>query len=140
MAQKITIALLSLTVIVVGAFCLLSGEEGTVLPTTSRTLVTAAHLGDIEGYERVWVDEETDFAVYIKTDYVAGGLSLGDIVSVAGTTAVVKDVSNQEFFVEVENTSKIVPGVSGYPVYLDGTPIGFISGWSGTGTLRCIFY
>ena len=140
MAQRITLALLSLAAGVVGAFCLWAGVEGDASPPTSRTLVTAAHLGDIEGYECVWVDEKTDFAVYIKTDYVAEGLSLGDTVSLAGTTAVVKEVSDQEFLVEVENTSKIVPGVSDSPVYLDDVPIGFISGWSGTGTLRCIFY
>ena len=107
---------------------------------TQRTLVTAAHLGEIDGYTQVYVDEDTDFAIYVKEDYIAEGLSLSDVVSLAGTTGTVSSVSWQEFSVVVDDISKIVPGVSGEPVCLNNTPIGFISGWDGHGSLRCIFY
>ena len=33
---------------------------------TQRTLVTAAHLGEIDGYTQVYVDEDTDFAIGVK--------------------------------------------------------------------------
>lgn len=107
---------------------------------TQRTLVTAAHLGEVDGYTQVYVDKDTDFAIYVKEDYIAEGLSLSDVVSLAGTTGTVSSVSRQEFSVVVDDISKIVPGVSGEPVYLNNTPIGFISGWDGHGSLRCIFY
>ena len=107
---------------------------------TQRTLVTAAHLGEIDGYTQVYVDEDTDFAIYVKEGYIAEGLSLSDVVPLAGTTGTVSSVSGQEFSVVVDDISKIVPGVSGEPVYLNNTPIGFISGWDGHGSLRCIFY
>ena len=105
-----------------------------------RTLVTAAHLGEVDGYTQVYVDEDTDFAIYVKEDYIAEGLSLSDVISLAGTTGTVSSVSRQEFSVVVDDISKIVPGVSGDPVYLNNAPIGFISGWDGGGSLRCIFY
>lgn len=110
------------------------------IPVSSRTLVTAAHLGDIDGYECVFVDEETDYAIYVQENYIANGLSVGDVVSLAGTTGTVGSVSEAEFSVVVDNVSKIVPGVSGEPVCLDSTPVGFISGWDGQGAIRCIFY
>lgn len=126
------------------ALALLVGCSRTVpLPETSdcsRTLVTAAHLGEIVGYTRVYVDESTDFAVYVKNDYVATWLSVGEKVTMAGTEGTVLSVSAKEFSVDVANISKIVPGVSGSPVCLENVPIGFVSGWDGTGKLRCIFY
>lgn len=103
-------------------------------------MVTAAHLGEVDGYTQVYVDEDTDFAIYVKEEYIAEGLSLSDVVSLAGTTGTVSSVSRQEFSVVVDDISKIVPGVSGEPVYLNNAPIGFISGWDGRGSLRCIFY
>ena len=77
---------------------------------TQRTLVTAAHLGEIDGYTQVYVDEDTDFAIYVKEGYIAEGLSLSDVVSLAGTTGTVSSVSGQEFSVVVDDISKIVPG------------------------------
>lgn len=118
---------------------LLRFNELATQPASSRTLVTAAHLGDIDGYEQVYVDEETDFAIYVKEGYIAEGLSQGDVVSLAGTTGIVDSVSDKEFSVVVDDISKIVPGVSGEPVFINNTPVGFISGWS-SGSLRCIFY
>ena len=111
---------------------LLRFNELATQPASSRALVTAAHLGDIDGYEQVYVDEETDFAIYVKEGYIAEGLSQGDVVSLAGTTGIVDSVV-------VDDISKIVPGVSGEPVFINNTPVGFISGWS-SGSLRCIFY
>lgn len=121
-------------------FTLLSTPNESTTPVSSRTLVTAAHLGDIEGYECVFVDEETDYAIYVQENYIADGLSLGDVVSLVGTTGTVDSISDTEFSVVVDNVSKIVPGVSGEPVYLDSKPVGFISGWNGQGAIRCIFY
>lgn len=108
--------------------------------TTSRTLVTAAHIGEIEGYTLVYSDTETDYAVHVKNSYVATGLSIGDKVRLAGTAGEVASISDKDFTVAVDNISKIVPGVSGTPVYHLGSSVGFISGWNGDGTLRCIFY
>ena len=113
-------------------------QEGTA--TQSRTLVTAAHIGEIEGYTLVYSDTETDYAVHVKNSYVATGVSIGDKVRLAGTAGEVASVSDKDFTVAVDNISKIVPGVSGTPVYHLGSSVGFISGWNGDGTLRCIFY
>lgn len=109
-------------------------------PATSRTLVTAAHLGEIPGYVCVYVDESADYAVHVQEEYAVGALNVGTEVILAETVGTVVSVSPQEFSVSVKNVSKIVPGVSGTPVCVGTVPIGFISGWDGSGALRCIFY
>lgn len=124
----------------IGAVCCMSGVVKEPLPVDRRTLVTAAHLGQIAGYTKVYEDTSSDYAVYVKDSYCAEGLASGARVTLAGTSGNVAAVSETEFTVSVDNISKIVPGVSGTSVYYDGTPIGFISGWSGDGTVRCIFY
>lgn len=108
--------------------------------SSERTLITAAHLGEIEGYTCVWSDPDTDYAIYVAEDYIATSLKVGDKVSLAHTTGKVDTVSNEEFSVVVDDIAKIVPGVSGTPVCLEDVPVGFISGWNGSGALRCIFY
>lgn len=115
-------------------------QDGHSSCTTSRTLVTAAHLGEIDGYTCVYTDTDTDFAIYVKQNYCAEGLAVGDSVALVGTSGTVVSTTPVEFAVQVENISQIVPGVSGKPVYLRGEPVGFISGWNGAGALRCIFY
>lgn len=109
-------------------------------PPVTKCLVTAAHLGEIEGYTCVYSDGQKDYALYIKDNYVASTAVVGDIVSLADTTGKIISVTNEEFVVDVDNISKIVPGVSGSPVTRQNVPIGFISGWNGKGGLRCIFY
>lgn len=144
MSKEMRAGMIALTIMFVLAFAALFVsvfvEEVPELDASSRTLTTAAHLGEIEGYLRVYVDEATDFAVYVQQDYRATGVVVGDVVSLVGTSATVISVDAAEFAIDVENISKIVPGVSGKPVYLNGTPIGFISGWNGDGAVRCIFY
>ena len=108
--------------------------------TTQRVVVSAAHLESIDGYTQVYSDSETDYAVYVNDDYRATTLSIGDKVTLADTTGIVVSVYAKEFAVDVDNISKIVPGVSGDPVYCRSNSVGFISGWNGEGALRCIFY
>lgn len=135
----ICVALLHLFVF--GLICFLD-HAPTEQPVTaeSRVLVTAAHLGEIEGYRLVYSDADSDYAVHVCVGYVADKVRTGDRVSLVGTTGVVDSVSDTEFTVSVKNISKITPGVSGSPIYLGKEPVGFISGWNGDGTLRCIFY
>lgn len=113
---------------------------GQAASAESRVLVTAAHLGEIDGYRLVYSDADSDYAVHVCVGYVADKVRTGDRVSLVGTTGVVDSVSDTEFTVSVKNISKITPGVSGSPIYLGKEPVGFISGWNGDGTLRCIFY
>lgn len=108
--------------------------------TSQRVLVTADHLGDISGYTKVYSDTSSDYGVYIKDDYKSNACKEGDHVRFAGTRGQVASSKNTEFTVKVENISKIVPGVSGSPVYKGGKAVGFISGWNGDGLLRCIYY
>lgn len=127
-----------------GLFCFAlivaySQPQTTSIPP-SRILITAAHLGEVEGYQCIYADEISDYAVHIKTEYSVEGIEVGGRVDLVGTTGIIVRVSSTEFFVTVENISKIVPGVSGEPVYQGSIPIGFISGWDGNGALRCIFY
>lgn len=135
----ICVALLHLFVF--GLICFLD-HAPTEQPVTaeSRVLVTAAHLGEIEGYSKLYADDATDFAVHLKEGYTSGRVAVGDKVTLVGTDATVTTVSDMEFSVSVNNISKITPGVSGSPVYSGKEPVGFISGWDGTGNLRCIFY
>lgn len=135
----ICVALLHLFVF--GLICFLD-HAPTEQPVTaeSRVLVTAAHLGEIEGYSQLYADDATDFAVHLKEEYTSERVAVGDKVTLVGTDATVTTVSDMEFSVSVNNISKITPGVSGSPVYSGKEPVGFISGWDGTGNLRCIFY
>lgn len=122
------------------AIILLCAVVHTYQPYTGRVMVTADHLGNIPGYTKVYSDPKTDYGVYVKDSYVATGCACGDVVGLVDTIGTVESTKDREFSVKVENISKIVPGVSGSPVYHNGRPIGFISGWDGTGLLRCIYY
>lgn len=106
----------------------------------SRVLVTAAHLGEIDGYICVYVDEETDYSVHVSKSYASVSLCVGDVVDIVGTRGVVDFVTDKEFSVAVDNASKVVPGVSGSCVYHEYQPVGFVSGWNGSGSIRCIFF
>lgn len=140
MARLKWYVLFSLVIFLILICGMLTTENPSPFPATSRTLVTAAHLGEITGYQRVYVDESTDYAIHVRKEYAVGTLNVGTKVTLAETVGTVVSVSPQEFSVSIENVSKIVPGVSGTPVFLDTVPIGFISGWDGVGALRCIFY
>lgn len=108
---------------------------------SSRVLVTAAHLGEVPGYTCIYSDEETDVGVYLKDNYVASKPPISSRVVYGNThIGVIKEVYDNEFRMSPLNHESIVPGVSGTPVYYKRTPIGYISGWDGTGLVRCIFY
>jgi len=116
-------------------------EEDTKTSTpTSRVLITAAHVGAIEGYTCIYTDLSSDYAVHIKQDYSAEPVPVDGIVSLVGTQGKIVYSSPTEFAVEVADVAKIVPGCSGSPIYYNGVPIGFLSGWNGDGYLRCIYY
>ena len=106
---------------------------------SSRVLVTAAHLKEVEGYTCVYADEESDVGIYVKDNYVANAPPEGARVSYLNSYGTVYSVSDGEFSVTPDNNEVIIPGVSGSLVYYQNVPIGFISGWDGTGHVRCIF-
>lgn len=107
---------------------------------SSRVLITAAHLDDIAGYTRVFTDEDNDYSVFVQDDYRATRLPSGVEVTYLNSRGVIEECSATMFFVRPSNINAIVPGVSGSPVYYRDIPIGFISGWDGSGRVRCIFY
>lgn len=131
------VAALILVVTALVANLLYSGQEQD--PSAYRVIVTAAHLGRLAGYTKVYEDTETDYAVHVKNTYYSGRAAVGDRVEFAGTYGTVASVLAKEFRVEVSDISKVVPGVSGTPVYNKRDPIGYVSGWS-DGQIRCIFY
>lgn len=112
------------------------------LLTGTRTVVTAAHLEEeMRGYQKVYVDEESDYAVYVEDAYCPIiSPKVGKTVYFCGTSGKVTSVSDTTFSVKVENTSMIVPGVSGSLVAYNDIYIGYVSGWDGEGHLKCIFY
>lgn len=122
-----------------GAWTLMGKVEIPYEPS-SRVLVTAAHLGDIEGYTCVYSDEESDVGVYIEDGYVAKAPPAGAEVTYLNSHGIIYSVSDSEFLVDPFSFEAVIPGVSGSPVYYRGVPIGFISGWDGAGHVRCIFY
>ncbi len=107
---------------------------------TSRVLVTAAHLGDIDGYTCVYSDAASDVGIYLQEDYKASAPCIGAEVYFLDHKGWIREVSAGEFAMEPERNEQIVPGVSGTPVYFKGKPVGYISGWNGHGLVRCIFY
>lgn len=109
--------------------------------TSSRVLVTAAHLGDIDGYTCIYSDEESDVGVYIVDGYTAVAPPVGSkVIYKNGRVGEIVTVSASEFTMKPQALDDILPGVSGTPIYYREVPIGFISGWDGTGNVRCIFY
>lgn len=107
---------------------------------SSRVLVTAAHLGDIRGYTCVHSDADSDVGIYLKEGYKASAPPISAEVTYLETKGYVREVSDEEFIMEPLDIETIIPGVSGTPIYYDGKPIGYISGWNGHGLVRCIFY
>ena len=131
------LSLLALVLTMVGIDYLRSETE---FEPSSRVLVTAAHLGDIEGYTCIYADEDTDVGVYLKEGYVAAKPPITSEVTYLNTKGYIYSVTDTEFVMEPLSIESIVPGVSGTPVYYHGEPIGYISGWDGNGRVRCIFY
>ena len=110
--------------------------------TDTRTVVTAAHLKEeMVGYHQVYIDEGEDYAVFVADAYTPIiAPEVGDTVYLCGTSGVVNGRSDTSFSVDVENTSMIIPGVSGTLVRYNDTYVGFVSGWDGSGNLKCIFF
>lgn len=107
---------------------------------SSRVLVTAAHLGELEGYTCIYTDDASDIGVYLREGYVASAPPISSEVTFLNSKGWVRFVSNSEFLIEPIDAELIVHGVSGSTVYYKDKPIGYISGWNGNGLVRCIFY
>lgn len=107
---------------------------------SSRVLITAAHLGELDGYMCVYSDDESDVAVHVKEDYKAKSPPVGSEVTYLDSSGYIERSEDGEFYVRPSSTEVIVPGVSGEVIYYKGAPIGFISGWAGKGLVRCIYF
>ena len=135
--------LLTLVAILVGSYVWLSltkTEPIEPFEASSRVLVSADHLGEIPGYTKVYSEEATDTAIYIRDDYSATAPPVGAILGFNGHQGTLVSSTAREFIMAPDELIHIYPGVSGSPVYYQDTPIGFISGWNGDGNVRCIFY
>lgn len=130
--------------ILAGATCgatvtALLGTDSCANYTTGRVYITAAHVGTLPGLTCVYADTSLDYAIHLH-DSVSTHILVGDIASFCNTQGHVNEIGTYDFTVVVENPSYIVPGVSGSTVTVDGIAVGFVSGWNGDGTLRCVFY
>lgn len=105
----------------------------------NNILITAAHIGGIEGYTLIYQDDKRDVAYYI-----ANSLELTEIqeqeVSIEGLDEC-KVVKSEPgiFYVSTETPEQIVNGMSGTRVYAaNGTPIGFVDALVQDQLLKCI--
>lgn len=135
----------TITIFVVVLICFLFiwgyTPDSEAYTVSSRVLTTAAHLGELDGYELVYVDEEADYAVHVKKDYVASQLSVGDEVQYLDKySATVSETHGQDFIIQPDVRETILPGTSGEVVSYNGIPVGYISGWDGQGGVRCIYF
>lgn len=106
---------------------------------SSRVLVTAAHLPPVKGMVEIYRDEDADVAIFVDEEYQATCPPINGKVTYLNSWGTIKEYRGSECSVVPSRTEVIVPGVSGSPVYYEGVPIGFISGWDGEGRIRVVF-
>lgn len=125
-------------------FAFLLGVVGTVLLTprqqalASNVYISAAHLGEIKGYTRVYVDSSRDVAYYIADEKTLSIVSPQQ-VNIEGLDDC-RIISSTEgaFIVETRSPSNITDGLSGVRVYSkDGEVLGFVVSLKSTGQLEC---
>ena len=104
---------------------------------TSRVLVTSSKITGLDGYTRVYSDEASDYAVYIRNEYSAAQIPTGWNVQVGALTGTVDETHDSYFIVSgIQSSTPILPGTA---VYYNGVAFGFVSSQTG-GVLTCRYY
>lgn len=102
---------------------------------SSRILVTSAHIDGLDGYKKVYTDENTDYAVFVKSSYSANQLSVGNKVQIGNFTGRVTETHDTYFCVSI----KAPESLPGMVVYFNGVRVGYLSSMN-AGTATCTYY
>lgn len=106
----------------------------------NNVLITAAHLGNIEGYHLLYEDLKRDVAYYLKNNVELTKVEEDTEVTIEGLENC-KIVKSEEgvFYVTTSTPEQIINGMSGTRVFLrDGTPIGFVDALVKGQQLKCL--
>ena len=116
-----------------------SNNQTATFQLNNNILITAAHLGDIDGYKLMYQDDTRDVAYYIANNIQLSTID-NQSVSIEGLEGC--EVVKAEpgiFYVKTSTPDQIVNGMSGTRVYNDsGTPIGFVDALVQGQMLKCI--
>lgn len=109
-----------------------SPEKETVyVKEPSPILISATHLGDIDGYEKVYDVPDTDRSYYINKHYKYSLIDLGTEVAITTSQGIIRgrvvESIEGSFKVSVDDPSLIFNGMSGSRVVWKGEEIGFVS-------------
>lgn len=101
--------------------------------------ITAAHLGDIEGYKLIHEDSERDVSYYISNNLKLTTVEKQDVSIKGLENCKVVSSADGEFLVETSTPDKIVNGMSGTEV-LDktGKAIGFVDALVKDKKIKCL--
>lgn len=124
--------------LVIAVLCLLAANLFLGHTPSSRVVVTSGKIAELGGYERVWVDPEGEYAVYVKANYTASQLHKGAVVTIGGQTAEVVSSTNTYFYVSVKEDKG--PYIPGTPVSCTGGDVGFVSGIDENLNIKCYYY
>lgn len=124
--------------LVIAVLCLLAANLFLGHTPSSRVVVTSGKITELGGYERVWVDPEGEYAVYVKANYTASQLRKGSVVTIGGQLAEVVSSTNTYFYVSVKEDKG--PYIPGTPVSCTGGDVGFVSGIDENLNIKCYYY
>lgn len=108
----------------------------------SIVLETAAHIPQeqLEGYDLVWSDAETDRAVYIKRDYTPTvNIQVGCECLLNDMTVTVTDIDEQGVYLSLGD-NLAMHGISGSPITYQGVPFAFVSRATSVSDIYAVFY
>ncbi len=110
-------------------------EEAKTFYPSSRVLVTTAKISEMDGYTRVYTDDDSDYAVFVKKSYSSNQLPVNTKVTIGVSTGVVTE-THDSYFVVRANAPQSLPGSV---VYADDTAVGFVSGCENN-DVTCTYY
>lgn len=142
-ARDITLILLTVLIIICSVCTFIPEPKQEMVEPSSIMMETVAHVPEeyYEGYTRVWADEETDRAVYIKDDYVpTPTLKVGDTVMFNGIECTVSSTDTQGVVLDLPETQLAQYGMSGAIVTYKDVPVALVSKAVSTASVYAIYY
>lgn len=113
-------------------------QKETKVQLQENVLITAAHLGEVEGYTLLYADEKRDTAYYLRNDRQYTTIDYQHVTHEELGDCIIAEVYSGGFIINVPNPNLIHSGLSGSRILTtQGKPIGFVSALLPNGKIDC---
>lgn len=114
-------------------------KDKTITKLNSNIKITAAHLGDLEGYKLIHEDSDRDVSYYIANDLKLTEVPIQEVKIEGLSDCRIISSEPGEFLVETSTPDKIVNGMSGKIVYdNNNNAIGFVDALVKDRRIKCL--